>query len=232
MNATPAPEFVRADNFVEKLIRNPAFWVIFLVVGFSYPIYRSVYRTLPPEFPIIAQVPDFTLTSENNQPFGSKDLKGRVYLANFVFSSCPSVCPKMLGELEKIQNRVRGTGKKVAIVTFTVDPERDKPHVLFDLARKHNASPFTWTFLTGEDKDGLFKLYKEGFKVAADQNPTNLYDIAHTQKIVLVDGENRIRGYYDFEKDLVRGTPAEIRLSQCRKRSPHVDDGYEKILTG
>lgn len=212
MNATTAPEFVRSGNVVEKLIRHPAFWVVFLIMGFSYPIYRSVYRTLPPELPVIAQVPDFTLTSENNQPFGSKDLKGRVYLANFVFSSCPTVCPKMLVDLEKIQNRVRGTGKKVAIVTFTVDPERDKPHVLFDLARKHKASPFTWTFLTSTDKDALFKLYKDGFKVAADQNPTNLFDIAHTQKIVLVDGENRIRGYYDFDKDSVNQLMIDVGL--------------------
>ena len=212
MNASSTPEFVRADNVVERLIRHPAFWVIFLVVGFSYPIYRSVYRTLPPELPIIAEVPEFTLTSENNEPFGSKDLKGRVYLANFVFSSCPSVCPRMLNDLEKIQNRVRGTGKKVAIVTFTVDPERDKPHVLFDLARKHKASPFTWTFLTGTDKDALFKLYNEGFKVAADKTPTNLFDIAHTQKIVLVDGESRIRGYYDFDKDSVNQLMIDVGL--------------------
>lgn len=212
MNTTTAPEFVRSGNVLERTIRHWAFWVVFLFVGFSYPIYRSVYRTLPPELPVIAQVPEFTLTSENNQPFGSKDLKGRVYLANFVFSSCPSVCPKMLQDLEKIQNRVRGTGKKVAIVTFTVDPERDKPHVLFDLARKHKASPFTWTFLTSNDKDGLFKLYKEGFKVAADQNPTNLFDIAHTQKIVLVDGENRIRGYYDFDKDSVNQLMIDVGL--------------------
>lgn len=212
MNTAAAPEFVRTGNTFERMVRHWAFWVVFLVAGFSYPIYRSMNRTLPPELPIIAQVPEFSLTSENNEPFGSKDLKGRVYLANFVFSSCPSVCPKMLTDLEKIQNRVRGTGKKVAIVTFTVDPERDKPHVLFDLARKHKASPFTWTFLTGTDKAGLFKLYKDGFKVAAEENPTDLYDIAHSQKIVLVDQDNRIRGYYAFDKDSVNQLMIDVGL--------------------
>ncbi|MFL5784059.1 MAG: SCO family protein [Bacteriovoracaceae bacterium] len=212
MTTTTAPEYLRQGNMLEKIIRHWAFWVVFLVAGFSYPIYRSIYRTLPPELPIIAHVPEFTLTSENNQPFGSKDLKDRIYLANFVFASCPSVCPKMLMELEKIQNRVRGTGRKVAIVTFTVDPDHDKPHVLFDLARKHKASPFTWTFLTGTDKAALFKLYNEGFKVPAEQSSTNLFDIAHSQKIVLVDQENRIRGYYDFDKDSVNQLMIDVGL--------------------
>lgn len=212
MNTASAPEFVRSGNVFEKMVRHWAFWAIFLFVGFSYPMYRSMNRTLPPELPVIAQVPEFRLTSENNQPFGSQDLKGRVYLANFVFSRCPTVCPKMLTDLEVIQKRVRGTGKKVAIVTFTVDPERDTPHVLFDLARKHKASPFTWTFLTSPDKDALFKLYKEGFMVAADQNPTDLFDIAHSQKIVLVDQDNRVRGYYAFDKDSVNQLMIDVGL--------------------
>src|SRR5690606_38430998 len=128
-------------------------------------------------------------------------LKGRVYLANFIFSRCPTICTKMLGELEKIQKRIRGTGKKVAIVTFTVDPEYDDERVLFDLARKHKASPYTWTFLTGSNKDELFKLYRDGFKVGVEQNPKNMFDIAHSERIVLVDGENQIRGYYAMDEN-------------------------------
>lgn len=207
-----APEFVRSSTWLERLIRHPSFWVCFLIFGFSYPIYRSVYRTLPPELPVIAVVPEFVMTSENNVPFGSKDLRDRIYLANFVFSKCPSVCPKMLGELEKIQKRVRGTGKKVAIVTFTVDPENDKPHVLFDLARKHKASPFTWTFLTSTDKEAMFKLYRDGFKVGVEENPQNLFDIAHSEKIVLVDGRNQVRGYYAFEQNDINRLMIDVGL--------------------
>ena len=152
MTTATEPGFIRKTNVVEKLVRSKIFWVLFLVFGFSYPIYRSLNRTLPPDLPVIAQVPQYELISENGQRFGSKDLAGRVYLANFVFARCPSVCPKMLGDLEKVQKRIRGTGKKVAIVTFTVDPEHDNEKVLFDLARKHHANPYTWTFLTGNDK--------------------------------------------------------------------------------
>lgn len=197
------PEFVRKTNVAEKLVRHWAFWVIFLIFGFSYPIYRSLNRELPPELPVIAQVPEFELINENGQRFGSQNLKGRIYLANFVFSRCPTICPKMLGELEKVQKRIRGTGHKVAIVSFTVDPEYDNESVLFKLARKHKANPHVWTFLTGSDKDALFKLYRDGFKVGVEQNPKNLFDIAHSEKIVLVDEANRVRGYYSFEENSI-----------------------------
>lgn len=212
MEVSSNPEFIRKSNVVENLVRSKLFWVLFLAFGFSYPIYRSLNRTLPPELPVIAQVPEFELISENGQRFGSKDLKGRVYLASFVFSRCPSVCPKMLGELEKIQKRVRGTGQKVAVVTFTVDPEYDTEKVLFDLARKHQANPYVWTFLTGTDKEAMFKLYRDGFKVGVEHNPKNLIDIAHSEKIVLVDAENRVRGYYNFETNSVNQLMIDVGL--------------------
>lgn len=206
------PEFIRQSSTLERVVRSKLFWVLFLLFGFSYPIYRSLNRTLPPELPIIAHVPEYELISENGQRFGSKDLKDKIYLANFVFSRCPSVCPKMLGELEKVQKRVRGTGQKVAIVTFTVDPEFDNETVLFNLARKHKANPFTWTFLTGSDKEAMFKLYRDGFKVGVEQNPQNLFDIAHSEKIVLVDGQNRVRGYYAFEENSINQLMIDVGL--------------------
>ncbi len=212
MNTVTQPEFIRKTNVVENLVRSKLFWIFFLVFGFSYPIYRSINRTLPPELPVISEVPEFELISENGQRFGSKDLKGRVYLANFVFSRCPTICPKMLSELEMVQKRVRGTGRKVAIVTFTVDPEHDNEKVLFDLARKHDANPFTWTFLTGNDKEAMFKLYRDGFKVGVEQNAKNLFDIAHSEKIVLVDDANRVRGYYSFEKNDINKLMIDVGL--------------------
>ncbi len=206
------PEFIRQTNVLETLVRHWAFWVCFILFSFSYPIYKSVYRILPPELPIISKVPDFQLISENGQRFGSADLRGRVYLANFVFARCPTVCPKMLGELQKIQKRVRGTGKKVAIVTFTVDPENDTERVLFDLARKHDANPYVWTFLTGSDKEAMFNLYRDGFKVGVEQNPKDMFDIAHSEKIVLVDAENRVRGFYAFDTNSVNQLMIDVGL--------------------
>lgn len=103
MSVAVPPEYVRSEKTIEKIVRSKFFWIIFIVVGFTYPVYKSLNRILPPELPIITRVPDFQLISENGQRFGSENLKGRVYLANFIFSRCPSICPKMLGELEKVQ---------------------------------------------------------------------------------------------------------------------------------
>lgn len=212
MNTKAVPEFVRKKNVLERLVRSPAFWILFLLYGFSYPIYRSMNRTLPPELPVIAQVPEYELISENGQRFGSKELAGRVYLANFIFSRCPTICPKMLKELEVVQKRIRGTDRKVGIVTFTVDPEYDNERVLFDLARKHNASPYNWTFLTGSDPEAMFKLYRDGFKVGVEHNPKDLFDIAHSEKIVLVDGKGQIRGYYSFEENDINKLMIDVGL--------------------
>ncbi len=203
---------LRQTNKLEKVIRSPWFWALFVTYGFFYPIYRSLNRTLPPDLPVIAHVPAYKLISENGTPFGSDDLKGRVYLANFAFTRCPTVCPKMMTEMEKIQKRVRGTGRKVAIVTFTVDPEFDTAKVLFDVARERKANPHVWTFLTGTNKDELFKLYRDGFKVGVEQNPKNLFDIAHSEKIVLVDAENRVRGYYAFEDNSINQLMIDVGL--------------------
>ncbi len=201
-------------DWLPRLVSNPWAWVVVTLFFFSYPIYRSVNRQLPAELPIITTLPEFTLLNENGQPFGSKDLKGKVYLANFVFSRCPSVCPRMLQDMAVIQKRIRGTGHKVAITSFSVEPEFDKPEVLFKLARQYKANPHVWSFLTSEDKEGLFKLYRDGFMVnVADKAPAkDLFDIAHSEKIVLVDQIGRVRGYYNFDTNSVNQLMIDVGL--------------------
>lgn len=213
-DSSKGPEYIRQGSKFEKLIRSPLFWVLFLVFGFSYPIYRSVYRILPPELPIIATVPEFEMINENGQRFGSKDLKDRIYLANFIFTRCPTVCPKMTKEMEKIQKRVKGLGQKMALVSFTVDPKFDNEKVLFDYARGIHANPYVWTFLTGSNENGeLFKLYRDGFKVPVENDGSeNLMTIAHAEKIVLVDTESRIRGYYNFDTNDINKLMIDVGL--------------------
>ncbi len=188
-------------------------WVWVLVIGFffAFPIWKSLNRTLPPELPILSHLPQWRLTDENGRAFGSEELKGRVYLANFIFSRCPTVCPEMLRKTEKIQKRVRGTGQKVAITSFTVDPEHDQPATLFKLARAHKANPHIWNFLTSSDADALMALYRDGFKVPVAPGD-GLMDIAHTEKIVLVDQVGRVRGYYDYDDKSVDQLMIDVGL--------------------
>ena len=204
-----------------KMLRSPLFWILSLSFLFFYPIFRSVIRELPPPKPVLGKVPPFRLTNEFGKSFGSEDLKGRAYLANFAFTSCPTTCPALMKNLQKVQRRVRGLGQKVAIVTFTVDPENDTPPVLFQHAREYKANPYIWTFLTGQRK-ALKKLLIGGLKVPmgdeeefvgkVDNEEVSLFDIAHTTKLVLVDGRGGIRGYYSTDKEGINHLMIDLGL--------------------
>lgn len=207
--STMANGFYREDNWLQKLVRKKTFWLIFCLLSFSYPIYRSLNRTLPPPLPIYYTVPEFSLINEFGKEFGSKELNGRFYIANFMFTSCPTTCPALMEKMDLVQKRVRGLGTKVAIVSFTVDPEVDTPETLNKYARKRHANAHVWSFLTGTEEQ-LQKVLIDGFKVpmgkreAIDKPVGNetvtLFDIAHSEKLVLVDAEGQIRGYYGTER--------------------------------
>lgn len=201
--------YYREDNWFQKLVRKKSFWLLFWILSFSYPVYKTLNRTLPPPLPIYYTVPEFSLTNEFGKKFGNKDLQGKFYIASFMFTSCPTTCPALLTKLDLVQKRIRGLGTKAAIVTFTVDPEVDTPEVLYKFARKRHSNPFIWTYLTGPRAD-LEKIVIEGFKVpmsgkeAIEKQVGNekvtLFDIAHTEKLVLVDNNGQIRGYYGTER--------------------------------
>ena len=132
---TTTQGYYRNDNWLQKLIRMKSFWLIFWLLSFSYPVYRTLNRTLPPPLPVYYTVPEFTLTNEFGKPFGTKELTGKFYIANFMFTSCPTTCPALMDKMDLVQKRIRGLGTKAAIVTFTVDPEVDTVETLYKYAR-------------------------------------------------------------------------------------------------
>lgn len=202
--------FYRDEQWLQKLMRMKSFWFISWAVLFTYPIYRTLTRELPPPLPVLYQVPEFSFTNEFNKKFGTKDLIGKYYIANFMFTSCPTTCPALMEKMDIIQNRIRGLGTKAAIVTFTVDPKTDTPETLYKYARKRKTNPYIWNFLTGTETD-LRKIIIEGFKVPmgnkeaierkVNTETVTLMDIAHSEKVVLVDDKGQIRGYYSTDKE-------------------------------
>lgn len=204
--------FVRSDSRLEKLVRSKVFWICFLGFVFSFPIYKSLNRTLPPALPVLYQLPDYSFVNENGEVFGSKQLEDKVYIASFFFTSCPSICPKIMDKMKIIQHRIRGVGNRMKIVSFTVDPTHDSSEVLFKNARKYSANPYVWNFLTASEKD-MKSLLVDGFKVPmGDKENVELYDIAHSEKIVLVDGKGQIRGYYSLDDDSVNRLMIDVGL--------------------
>ena len=218
--------YIREGNGFEKLVRSYWFWITFTAIMFFFPIINSIRKTLPPPTPIIGQVPPFQLINEFGRPFGSTHLAGKVYLASFAFTSCPTTCPALMKNLQIIQKRIRGLGQKVAIVTFSVDPENDTPNILFKHARQYQANPHIWNFVTGTKKQ-MKDLLVKGFKVPMgdseeiqkkiDDHDITLFDIAHTNKLVLVDGSGGIRGYYSTDKDGINLLMIDLGLLVARE---------------
>ena len=204
--------YVRSDNFFERLISSKMFWILSMGLLFAYPVYRSLNRTLPPELPKISKVPQFQMTDEMGKSFGSNDLKGRVYLASFAFTSCPVTCKELLAKMQKVQKRVKGVGNKIALVTFTVDPEHDTPKILYKTARDLRANPYIWKFVTS-DKSKMKNLLVKGFKVPmGDKKSDDMMDIAHSDRVVLVDELGHIRGYYRSDKDSINKLMIDVGL--------------------
>src|SRR5262249_35195246 len=144
-------------------------------------------RQPPPQ--VLGQIPPFQLTAQTGEAFDSRELDGHIWVANFVYTTCPGPCPMMSHQMSVIQ-QATATTPGVKLVSFTVDPAHDTPSVLADYARHFNADPGRWTFLTG-DMARLNDLGLNAFKL-------NKVDgsLDRSSRFVLVDGRRQIRGFY------------------------------------
>ena len=139
-------------------------------------------------------VPAFQLTNQNDRRFGSADLAGKIWIADFIFTSCRGPCPIISTRMSELQKPLRETD--VHLVSFTVDPEKDTPRVLYYYAEKLHAQPGRWDFLTGA-KATLYDLSSKGFKLGVSDGSTEEGQPVHSTRLVLVDRLGMIRGYYD-----------------------------------
>ncbi|TSJ46406.1 SCO family protein [Fluviicola chungangensis] len=144
-------------------------------------------------------IQEFSFTDQTGKPYGSKDLKGKIYVAEYFFTTCGTICPVMNAEMQRVQAAFKGN-EDFKILSFTVDPETDSVAQMKIYADSHGADAKQWHFLTGEKKD-LYKLARRSFfvlKPAEAQNQGDVgSDFIHTNYFVLVDTQKRIRGYYD-----------------------------------
>jgi protein SCO1/2 len=183
--------------------KNLFLWY-FLIGAITLTLMRPLLRREPPPPPVVGQVPPFELVDQNGNSFSFSDLEGRVWVANFIFTSCPSICPLLTRGMAGLQQRYDTYGiDEIKLVSFSVDPENDTPEVLRDYAALHEADPGRWTFLTGEEAE-IRELIVNGFKTAMSEPLTNdagLIDIMHSGKFVIVDTSGGIRGYYDSDAE-------------------------------
>jgi len=149
-------------------------------------------------------VPEFQLTSQDGQPFDSKVLRGKIWVADFIYTTCPGPCPRMTSQMHEVQNAIEKM-PDVKLVSFTVDPARDTPAVLAAYAKVHGASAEHWYFLTGPAAT-LQQIDRDTFKLG-NVDAT----LQHSTRFVLVDRQSRIRAYYDTsETDAIRRVIRDI----------------------
>lgn len=139
-------------------------------------------------------IPEFTFVNQNGENVGRKDMEGKITIVDFFFTSCPSICPVMSKEMERVNDMFREE-PRVQIMSISIDPEYDTPEILQEYAQKHNATSDKWQFLSGP-VDETYQLARCGFILPALDGMGVPDDFVHSDKFVLVDEQGRIRGYY------------------------------------
>lgn len=142
------------------------------------------------ELDVLGEVNNFELIDDQSQVFGLNQLKDKVWIANFIFTSCQGVCPTMTKHMSLIQKNFKNS-EQVEFVSFSVDPEKDLPQVLQEYRKKLQVDSLpNWHFLTG-DREKIKKIMFEDMKLGYVEDV-----IFHSDRIVLMDGNAKIRGYY------------------------------------
>ncbi len=163
------------------------------------------------KLPVLGQVPHFQLTAQDGETFDSGALAGRIWVADFFYTSCPGPCPMMSERMHQVQVRT-GDLPDVRLVSFTVDPAHDTAPVLKAYSRHFLAQPGRWFFLTG-DRALLNDLGLNAFHL----NPVD-GALDHSTRFALVDRRGRIRAYYSFADDgLVKQLTEDVRTLEREK---------------
>ncbi len=181
----------KAIAWYATLILIPVLTAAFLFWVRQAQVHRMANRVIPN----YGAVPAFQLTNQEGRPFGSEELKGKIWIADFIFTSCPGPCPIISSRMSELQRPLENSD--VHLVSFTVDPETDTPEVLRGYAERFHARDGRWDFLTGPEAT-LYPLIKDGFKLGVSDGADELGVPVHSTRAALVDRKGAIRAYYDM----------------------------------
>ena len=197
---TPAPVPAPQPSF----LRHPALWLGIAVMALGMTVLALGFlRARSGPLPQLGALPEFSFTRQDGSAWGSAQLKGHPYVANFIFTRCPTVCPAFTRKMAHIQKETAQFGPGLQLVSFSVDPTYDTPARLAEYAQKHGANAARWSFLTG-DYAGIKDTVVNSFKIYMDRQSMDEADVMgifHGNHFVLVDSTGQIRGYYESADD-------------------------------
>ncbi|MFT6745697.1 MAG: protein SCO1/2 [Glaciecola sp.] len=205
--------FLKKLSSLLSLISSVAFIALFAVSCHSpesLPIYGNRDFDSAGDT-IFHTIPDFEFTNQFDKKVNQDSYKGKIYIADFFFTTCPGICPIMTDELFRVQKELQKLPNDILILSHTVDPESDSTAALLAYGKSKGADFTSWNFVTGSKR----KLYRmaESYLVVANHNPGEEMEFVHSDKLVLIDKQGRIRGLYSgIETREVDQLIADVKL--------------------
>lgn len=176
---------------------------LFVAVVVALPIsvyavvnwYERTVQALPVLISKTHTIDDYQLINQLGNESSTKNWEDKIVVANFFFTRCPSVCPKMINNLKKAEQATKGN-KNLLFVSLSVDPERDSSAQLQKFAQRFNIDAGNWQLLTGSKRE-IYRLARKSFQVVATDGDGGDNDFIHSDQLILIDTQKRIRGYYE-----------------------------------
>jgi protein SCO1/2 len=206
-DASSTPPVEASPSSAGVRFGRPWMWALALVAVLALPVGRLVMRAAQPApLPVLWTLPAWRLTDQDGRAFGSTELRGKTYVANFIFTSCVASCPRLTRTMAQVQARLRPLADRVRLVSISVDPVTDTPARLREYGMRNGADFAMWSFVTGPE-DVVLRAVEQGFRAGLQLPPRgpdgtfNPIELAHSNRFALVDAEGRLRGSYDVEDE-------------------------------
>lgn len=186
----------------KRFLKSPYLWAFLIgIISLHLVKQAAMARRSAPE-PLMT-VPEWSLTSEQGRPFGKKELQGKMVFANYFFTSCPSICPKLTQAMKDVYERFKDKQDLVEFISITVDPETDTPEVLKAFMQKNGIDHENWHALTGTKKE-IYDVVVEKMHVhVGEKEPlpqgADGYDIPHLGQLALFDQNGDLRGLFNTD---------------------------------
>jgi protein SCO1 len=193
---SPAPDESQTPPRIPRLGWVIAFLCITTLIAWAYVQFSAEIqaRRVASRLERLAPAPQFTFTAQDGTTVSTADFKGKIWVANFIFTRCAGPCPAMTSRMAELNQALGKKARDVELVSITVDPEYDTPAVLKEYGDQVGASPDRWKFLTGP-KDQVETVVMKGFLQALAREPSGTP--IHSTRFVLVDREGWMRAFLD-----------------------------------
>jgi protein SCO1 len=188
--------------------KNNILSLLFVVIGISLLFScENASRKLPilgeREFingdSVYHTIPDFSFINQDNKTITNKNYEGKIYVTDFFFTTCPTICPVMKKQMLRIYDKYK-ENTKVGILSHSIDPRHDSVAVLQEYAKRLGVTGNMWNFVTGE-KEKIYNIGEKSYYVTAGEDSTAAGGIIHSGAFILVDTKRRVRGIYDGTKE-------------------------------